>query len=78
VPNRAAAHKISRVNILVNGEPRVVADGMTLDRLLAELGVTEPMVATEVNLAIVPRAERGRHALREGDRVEVVSFVGGG
>jgi len=66
------------VDIIVNGESRRVPDGMTLDRLLAEIGVTEPMVATEVNLAIVPRADRPRTALRDGDRVEVVSFVGGG
>ena len=39
---------------------------------------TRPMVATEVNLEIVVRAERAGRVLRDGDRVEVVSFVGGG
>lgn len=76
--NPLGAARIGAVDIIVNGESRRVPDGMTLDRLLAEIGVTEPMVATEVNLAIVPRADRPRTALRDGDRVEVVSFVGGG
>lgn len=66
------------VKILLNGETREVRPGMTLEALLGELGLTEPMVATEVNLEIVVRAERGGKVLAEGDRVEVVSFVGGG
>ncbi|KAF0246604.1 MAG: hypothetical protein FD180_602 [Planctomycetota bacterium] len=51
---------------------------MTLDGLLGEIGLREPMVATEVNLEIVVRAERAGRMLKDGDRVEVVSFVGGG
>ncbi|MCE9583700.1 MAG: sulfur carrier protein ThiS [Planctomycetes bacterium] len=66
------------MKILLNGETREVRPGMTLEALLGELGLTEPMVATEVNLEIVVRAERGGKVLAEGDRVEVVSFVGGG
>lgn len=66
------------MKIVLNGEDRDVRDGMTLDALLAELGVTGEMVATEVNLGIVTRAERGGRKLVAGDRVEVVSFVGGG
>lgn len=66
------------MKIEVNGESREVREGLTLEGLLGELGLTEPMVATEVNLEIVVRARRGETVLREGDRVEVVSFVGGG
>jgi sulfur carrier protein len=69
---------LSAVKILLNGEAREVGAGTTLEGLLRELGLTEPMVATEVNLEIVVRAERARKVLSEGDRVEVVSFVGGG
>lgn len=66
------------MKIELNGEPRELREGTTLEGLLGELGLTEPMVATEVNLAIVVRAERGRTVLKDGDKVEVVSFVGGG
>ncbi len=69
---------LSRVKITLNGEAREVREGMTLDGLLGEIGLKEPMVATEVNLEIVVRAERAEKVLREGDKVEVVSFVGGG
>jgi len=66
------------VKLTVNGAAHEVADGsMVLDLLLA-LGVDPPRVAVEVNLEIVPRARHALHLLRDGDRVEVVSFVGGG
>jgi len=42
------------------------------------LGVAQPHVAVEVNLEVVPRAEHGEAVLRDGDRVEVVTLVGGG
>jgi sulfur carrier protein len=46
--------------------------------LLAELGAAGPRVAVERNRRIVPRAEHGAEKLAEGDRLEVVTFVGGG
>jgi sulfur carrier protein len=46
--------------------------------LLAELGVTERHVAVEVNLELVPRGRHAAHELREADRLEVVTLVGGG
>ena len=66
------------MKITLNGDEREVREGMTLDGLLGEIGLREPMVATEVNLEIVVRAERAGRMLKDGDRVEVVSFVGGG
>ncbi len=83
MPGPRLAASLSRpytfaVKIELNGESREVRDGLTLDGLLGELGLTEPMVATEVNLEIVVRAKRGETVLKAGDRVEVVSFVGGG
>jgi sulfur carrier protein len=66
------------MNIQVNGEGREIAAGSTVANLLGELGVTQPHVAVEVNLEVVPRAEHGEAVLRDGDRVEVVTLVGGG
>lgn len=66
------------MKITVNGEDREIREGLTLEALVAELGLGTDMVATEVNLEIVARAERGRRRLAAGDRIEVVSFVGGG
>ena len=66
------------VRIEVNGEAREVASGMTVRELLVVVGVSGGPVAVERNHAIVPRAEHVSTVLSEGDRLEVVQFVGGG
>ena len=66
------------MNILVNGAPREVPEGTTVAALLTELEMTARHVAVEVNLELVPRARHAEHALREGDRLEIVTLVGGG
>jgi thiazole synthase len=63
----------------LNGEPRALpADQATVARLLETLAVAGRRVAVEVNGRVVARAEHAAFRLREGDRVEVVTFVGGG
>jgi sulfur carrier protein len=66
------------MNIEINGNSREVADGTTVSALLRELEVTQPHVAVEVNLELVPRAQHAATTLCEGDRLEVVTLVGGG
>ncbi len=66
------------MEIVVNGETRTVRDGATVLSLLAELSLPESRVAVERNRAIVRKAEFADTALCEGDRVEIVTFVGGG
>lgn len=64
--------------ILVNGEARIVASGTTVLALLRELSLPETRVAVERNLSIVRKTEYGATVLAEGDRLEIVTFVGGG
>jgi sulfur carrier protein len=66
------------MTIFVNGEAREVPPVATLADLLAELGVQSRHVAVEVNLELVPRMAHGTRHLTEGDRLEVVTLVGGG
>ena len=66
------------MEIVVNGERREVRPGMTVAELLAELRVPSRYCAVERNLALVPRGEHARCALEAGDRVEIVTLVGGG
>ena len=66
------------MNIQVNGQGREIAAGSTVANLLGELGITQPHVAVEVNLEVVPRAEHRDTILSDGDRVEIVTLVGGG
>jgi thiamine biosynthesis protein ThiS len=66
------------MKVFVNGEPRDVADGATVEALLAALGVDRRRIAVEKNREIVPRAEHATTPLVAGDRVEIVTMVGGG
>ena len=66
------------MTIWVNGEPREVAEGMTLAALLASMEVGGPGVAVEVNAEVVRRARHAEYQLSPQDRVEIVTFVGGG
>ena len=66
------------MKIQVNGDPREVAEGLTVAELVVELGLTEGPVAVERNREVVPRAEHRSTALVEGDVLEIVHFVGGG
>lgn len=66
------------IEILVNGELRAVAAGLTVEELLHELGFGERRVAVAVNRDVVPRGERAERGLEAGDRVEILEAVGGG
>lgn len=66
------------MKIQVNGEDRDVPEGMTVAGLARQLDVRPDRVAVEVNLQILDRQEFDRRELREGDHVEIISFIGGG
>ena len=66
------------MNLTVNGEPRAFAALASLLDLVAELGLDARKVAVERNLEIVPRSAYGRTPIAEGDRIEIVHFIGGG
>jgi thiamine biosynthesis protein ThiS len=66
------------VQLQLNGEQRDFADGLTVSALVAQLGMKADRVAVELNLEIVPRARWEATTLKDGDRLEVVHFVGGG
>jgi thiamine biosynthesis protein ThiS len=69
---------MSEMEIVVNGEPRRVAEPSTLLDLLAALGLDPRTVVVELNREIVRRPRLGDTALAPGDAVELVHFVGGG
>ena len=66
------------VRITVNGASREVSSGATLLQLIESLGLRRELVAVEVNQQLVRRAKLDAATLSEGDRVEIVEFVGGG
>ncbi|HWT24903.1 MAG TPA: sulfur carrier protein ThiS [Solirubrobacteraceae bacterium] len=68
------------MNIVLNGEPTAVADGLTVRRLLERLEVPGGTrgVAVAVDAAVVPRGEWDTTTLDEGARVEVLRAIQGG
>ncbi|PWR26043.1 sulfur carrier protein ThiS [Zavarzinia aquatilis] len=66
------------MNITVNGDNMTLPDQATVAALIGRLGLDRGKVAVERNLEIVPRSTFDSVALAEGDRIEVVHFIGGG
>jgi len=66
------------MNLTVNGEPRTFEPLASLSALVSALGLDGRKVAIERNLEIVPRSAYGRTPLADGDRIEIVHFIGGG
>jgi thiazole synthase len=66
------------ISITVNGEPRRIASGASIAALVTDLDLDPKAVAVERNLEIVPKSAYAEVALAEGDRLEIVHFVGGG
>ena len=66
------------MEIILNGEPKVIDSGTTIATLIEDLGLAQAICAAEVNKAVVPKREHAERLLSEGDRVELVTLVGGG
>jgi sulfur carrier protein len=66
------------IDVVINGQTRTVVQGTTVAMLIVELGLGDRRVAVERNRTVVPRAEHASTQLTAGDRVELVTFVGGG
>jgi thiamine biosynthesis protein ThiS len=66
------------MNVVLNGEPRNIPDGLTILTLLQYLDLKPERIAIERNLELVRRAEWETTLVQEDDRLEIVHFVGGG
>jgi len=66
------------LNITLNGDPRAIPDGLTVDGLLRHLGIESKKIAVERNLEIVPKSAFQDTAVADGDQLEIVHFIGGG
>lgn len=66
------------MKLQINGEAREFPDTLSLDSLLERLGMKTDRVAVELNREIVSRPQWPQTSLQDGDRLEIVHFVGGG
>ena len=83
VPSRIAKatlshHRTSNRPLLLNGKPREEPAELTVAELLLRLEMPSRGIAVELNQQIVPRNRHAEQMLRDGDRIEIVSLVGGG
>ena len=65
------------MKLFINGEERQL-EVTTVSTLVEQLGMKADRVAVELNREIVPRADWSKAALQDGDKLEIVHFVGGG
>ncbi len=66
------------MNVIINGEERSVEGTASLAELLANLELPERRIAVELNKKVVRRSDWASVEVSEGDRLEIVHFVGGG
>ena len=66
------------MKLVINGEEQEFAPAISLARLVEQLGMKADRVAVELNREIVARAKWADTALKDGDHLEIVHFVGGG
>ena len=69
---------IAFMNILVNGEAKDVEESLTVQDLLHSMNLRTDRVAVEINLKILDRSDFSVWNLKDGDKVEILSFIGGG
>ena len=66
------------MKLTINGEEKSFPEGLSLAALIGALGMKSDRVAVELNREIAPREQWPAITLRDGDRLEIVHFVGGG
>ncbi len=66
------------MQIILNGELRIVSEKLTAQQLLQELGIAEQRLALEINQEIIPRSTLTERIIQAGDTVEIIHAIGGG
>lgn len=73
-----ASKASNQAMVTVNGDARELSSATSVQGLLLLLGLEPTKIAVERNLEIVPKSQYGETVLCDGDRIEIVQFVGGG
>ena len=66
------------MRLTINGEDKIYDETLTVEMLLGKIGLDSKKVAIERNLEIVPKSAYTQINLTDGDRLEIVHFIGGG
>ena len=66
------------MNIILNNQSDEVHDGITIRELLDQKKIHTKYIAVEINQKIIPRSKYNQHELKEGDKIEIITAIGGG
>jgi len=66
------------MNILLNNKPEILFEGSTIKKLLENKNIKIKYYAIEVNRKIIPKSDHETHVIKDGDRIEIITAIGGG
>ena len=66
------------MNILLNNNPEEFSERLTIKKLLEKKNIKNKYYAVEINRKIIPKSEHANHLLADGDRIEIITAIGGG
>ena len=66
------------MNILLNNKPETIFDGLTIKKLLEQKNIQNKYFAVEINQKIIPKSDHGTYLIKDGDKIEIITAIGGG
>ena len=66
------------MNILLNNKPEKIFDGSTVKKLLENKNIKNKYYAVEINRKIIPKSDHETYIIKEGDKIEIITAIGGG
>ena len=66
------------MNILLNNKPEKLFDGSTVKKLLENKNIKNKYYAVEINRKIIPKSDHETYVIKEGDKIEIITAIGGG
>ena len=66
------------MNILLNNKPETIFDGLTIKKLLEQKNIQNKYFAVEINQKIIPKSDHGSYLIKDGDKIEIITAIGGG
>ena len=66
------------MNILLNNKPERLFDGSTVKKLLENKNIKNKYYAVEINRKIIPKSDHETYVIKDGDKIEIITAIGGG
>jgi len=66
------------MNILLNNKPETIFDGLTIKKLLEQKNIQNEYFAVEINQKIIPKSDHSSYLIKDGDKIEIITAIGGG